>query len=71
MKKSVGKRLLAAAVTLALAGGLLAGCGSTGEKGESAAAQSGTTEKSSDGDVTLTVWAWDVALMQLKDCAAK
>lgn len=45
MKKSVGKRLLAAAVTLALAGGLLAGCGSTGEKGESAAAQSGTTEK--------------------------
>ncbi len=71
MKKSVGKRLLAAAVTLALAGGLLVGCGSTGEKGESAAAQSGTTEKSSDGDVTLTVWAWDVALMQLKDCAAK
>ena len=53
--KKVCAMLLAAAMTASLA---LTGCG-------------GKKEKAKDGEKTLTVWAWDVALMQLEDAAAE
>ncbi|WP_242622629.1 ABC transporter substrate-binding protein [Lachnoclostridium sp. Marseille-P6806] len=70
MKKSRKKRLLATAVAIAMTGGLLAGCGKTAQT-EAGPAGGSSSEKSGEGDITLAVWAWDVALMQLKDCAAK
>lgn len=59
MKKSV-KRLFATALAAAMTASMvLTGCGSKGKSG------------AKDGEKVLTVWAWDVALMQLQDAAAE
>ena len=53
------KKFLALALAVVMMLGALAGCG--GKKDDGPA----------DGEVELTVWAWDVALMQLQDAAAE
>ena len=51
------KRVMAMALALAMsASAVLTGCG-------------GSKKKAEDGEKVLTVWAWDVALMQLQEAA--
>lgn len=53
------KRIMALLLAVVMSVGLLAGCGGKGGEGDTS------------GEVELTVWAWDVALMQLQDAAAE
>lgn len=52
------KKIVAMLLAVVMSIGLLAGCGGSGNDAE-------------DGEVELTVWAWDVALKQLQDAAAE